>query len=341
VSETTERTLGKTAVVLSELGLGGAPFGDLFTRLDDAVVDETMAAAWDVGIRYFDTAPHYGAGLSEHRMGRFLRGVPRDDFVLSTKVGRVLRPAEAPEPGGRGPFVGGLPFAQVFGYGYDAVLRAYEDSLQRLGLARIDLLLIHDLDVGHHPGTGVLAAHLDDLAEGGIRALEQLRASGAIRAVGAGVNELGMIPRLLERVDLDVVLLATPYTLLGQEALDEELPLCAERGIGVVVGAVFNSGILAAPAGASAPYNYAAAPAEAVERVERLRAVCGHHDVSLAAVALRFPLAHPLVASVIPGAISPQQVRANAACFGEQIPPALWAELKAEGLLRMDAPVPQ
>jgi D-threo-aldose 1-dehydrogenase len=334
------RRLGRTDVELPELGLGGAPFGDLFTALDDAVVDATLQAAWGAGIRFFDSAPHYGAGLSEHRLGRFLRHVPRDEFLLSTKVGRVLRPAPGRRDLERGPFVGGLPFEQVFDYGYDAVQRSHEDSLQRLGLARVDLLLIHDLDVRHHPDPDVRRRHLDDLAAGGMRALEELKAGGAIRAIGAGVNEPEMIPTLLERVALDFVLLAMPYTLLDQRALDDGLPLCAEHGVGVVVGAVFNSGILAAERAEDAPYNYAAAPREVIDRVEALRAACDRHGAPLPAAALRFPLCHPSVASVIPGALEPAHVEANAAHVRREIPPALWADLIAEGLLREDAPVP-
>jgi D-threo-aldose 1-dehydrogenase len=334
------RRLGRTDVELPELGLGCAPLGDLFERLDEDVADATLGAAWESGIRFFDTAPHYGAGLSEHRLGHALRGVPPGDVVVSTKVGRVLRPSDAPDPAGRGPFVGGLTFAQEFDYGYDGVLRALDGSLQRLGRSRVDLVAIHDLDVGHHPDPAVLARHLDDVTKGGAKALDELRAAGAIRAVGAGVNELGMIPVLLERVELDYVILAMPYTLLDQEALDDELPLCAERGVGVIVGAVFASGVLAAPPAAGTTYGYDVPPPGVVERVERLRAVCERHGVPLGAAALRFPLGHPLVASVIPGAVRPEQVRENVERLETPIPASLWEELKAEGLVRPDAPVP-
>lgn len=335
----TAQRLGRTDVELPELGLGCAPLGDLFELLDEDVADATVRAAWESGIRFFDTAPHYGAGLSEHRVGRALRSVPRDELVLSTKVGRLLRPDTKPVPVGRGPFVGGLPFAQGFDYGYDGVLRSLEDSLQRLGLSRVDLVAIHDLDASHHPDPVERARHLDDLAAGGARALTELRAGGAIRAVGAGVNELGMIPALLERVELDFVILAMPYTLLDQGALEEELPLCVEHEVGVVAGAVFNSGILAAPPGTGAPYNYGVAPPEVVDRVERLRAVCDRHGVPLAAAALQFPLGHALVASVIPGAVRPDEVRENATHMLREIPAALWSDLKEEGLVRADAPV--
>jgi len=341
VSETRTRRLGRTSVELPVLGLGCAPLGDLFERLDEEVADATLRAAWEAGVRFFDTAPHYGAGLSEHRVGRLLRGVPRDEVVVSTKVGRVLLPDDAPDPAGRGPFVGGLPFTQVFDYGYEGVQRSLDGSLQRLGTSRADLLVIHDLDRRHHPDPVVRARHLGDLEVGGAKALDELRAGGAIRAVGAGVNELGMLPLLFERVELDFVILAMPYTLLDQRALDEELPLCEQHGAGVVVGAVFNSGILAAPRGVPAPYNYGAASGEVVARVERLRAACGRHGVPLVAAALQFPLGHPLVAAVIPGAVTPGQVRENVEQLAGRVPGALWGELKAEGLIRHDAPVPE
>ncbi len=340
MSEIHSSRLGRTAVELPALGLGCAPLGDLFERLDERAADDVVRAAWEAGVRFFDTAPHYGAGLSEHRLGRGLRDMPRDELVLSTKVGRLLRPDAEPDPSSRGPFVGGLRFAQVFDYGYDAIMRSHEDSLQRLGLSRIDLAVIHDLDVRHHPDPAIRAEHLDDLAAGGAGALEELRGGGVVGAVGAGVNELGMIPVLLERVDLDFVVLAMPYTLLDQGALDEELPLCVEHGVMVVVGAVFNSGILAAPSGAPGPYNYGAPPPDVLRRVERLRAVCVRHGVPLAGAALQFPLGHPAVASVIPGAVSAAQVRENVESFTTPVPAAVWAELKAEGLLRVDAPVP-
>jgi D-threo-aldose 1-dehydrogenase len=290
-----------------------------------------LDAAWESGIRYFDTAPYYGHGQSEHRIGRFLRNRPRDEFLLSTKVGRVLRPGA----GQSGRWAGGLAFGAVFDYGYDGVLRSYEDSLQRLGLTRVDLLVVHDLDPGHHAPES-LEEHLDRLEAGGRRALEELRRSSDVRAIGAGANELGMIPRVLERVELDFVILAMPYTLLHQEALDEELPLVEARGVGVIVGAPFQSGLLA---GADT-YNYGPVPPDVEERVRRLREVCERHDVPLAAASLQFPLAHPAVASVIPGAVRPEQVRENAAHLATRAPAALWRQLQDEGLLRAGAPVP-
>lgn len=330
--------LGRTGLRVTRLGLGGAPLGDLFVRLTDAEADGVLEAAWEAGVRLFDTAPFYGFGQSEHRVGRFLRGVPRDDVVLSTKVGRLLRPAR---PGAdRGRWSGGLAFEARFDYGYDGVLRSFEDSLQRLGLPRVDVLLVHDLDRWTHGSDEAVARHLADLERGGWRALDELRRAGDVRALGAGVNETGAIPRFLERFDPDVFLLALPYTLLRQDALRSELPACLERGVSVVVGAPFSSGILAARDPAGAPDRYEPAAPPVVERVRRLRAACDRHGVPLAAAALRFPLAHPAVAAVLPGAVTPDQARENAAHLGRAIPGALWRELREEGLLDPSAPTP-
>jgi D-threo-aldose 1-dehydrogenase len=331
VNPAERRRLGHTDLELTVLGLGGAPLGDLFERLTDRQADAVLEAAWTEGIRFFDTAPYYGHGQSEHRVGRFLRTKARDEYVLSTKVGRVLRRGRY-EPGA---WAGGLPFEAVFDYGRDGVLRSFEDSLQRLGLTRLDLLVIHDLDLWHHDAEQV-ENHLDALAQGGIGALQELRHAEDVRAIGAGVNEVGMVPRLLERVELDFVLLAMPYTLLHQDALDEELPLCAERAIAVVIGAPFQSGILAG----AGTYNYGPASSEVVARVQRIRAACDRYGVPVVAAALQFPLGHPLVASVIPGAVRPEQVRQNAAALRRPIPEGLWTELKSTGLLHADAPLP-
>lgn len=334
------RALGWTEVRLSQLGFGGAPLGDLFTQVSDTDADRTLAAAREAGIRYFDTAPLYGLGKSEHRVGRFVRSASREDVVVSTKVGRVLR---APvNPGNVSPsiFAGALPFEFFFDYGYDGIMRSFEDSLQRLGINRVDLLVIHDLDYWHHKTKSVVSAHMAKLVTSGWRALDELRRGGVIRGIGAGINELGMIPSLADAVDLDFFLIAMRYTLLDQRTLDEELPLCAERNIGVVVGSVFNSGILATGPVGAAKYDYQDAPPDIVERVRRLEEVCIRHDVPLAAAALQFPLGHPSVASVIPGGLNEEHVRANVHLFQREIPSALWNDLKSEGLLRDDAPVP-
>lgn len=334
------RTLGRTGVALTRLGFGAAPLGDLFTIVSDADAQAAIDAAWDGGMRYFDTAPWYGRGQSEHRVGRGLYRRPRQDFVLSTKVGRVLRPARDEATFDRGMWAGGLPFPHSFDYSYDGIMRAFEDSQQRLGMARIDLLLIHDLDLQYHATPARVTAQLTELATGGWRALSGLKQAGMIRGIGAGINERGMMARFLDLVDLDFFLVALPYTLLDQAVLEDEFPACVARGVGVVIGAVFASGILATGAVPGAKYAYAEATPDMLARVARMQAACARHGVSLAAAALQFPFGHPAVASVIPGALSAGQVTRNLAAFRETIPDQLWAELKQEGLLREDAPVP-
>lgn len=334
----TRRRLGRTDVEVTELGFGGASIGELFVRVPERDAQATIAAAWDAGVRYFDTAPWYGRGLSELRTGAGLRDHPREEFALSTKVGRWLRPVGGETFDGD-PWVGGCRNEVVFDYTYDGIMRSVDQSRLRLGITRFDLALIHDLDRLYFD-EATWDAHFRDLTSSGWKALEELRSSGQIRAVGAGINALGMIPRFLEALDLDAFLVAMPYTLLRQEVLDEEFPAAVARGVGFVIGAVFQSGILATGAIEGAVSDYAPASPEVLERVRRIEAVCARHGVPLAAAALQFPLGHPSVAAVIPGAFHPDQVRRNVAAFHRSIPPDLWAELKHEGLLRPDAPVP-
>ncbi len=334
------RRLGKSEVELTAMGFGGAPLGELFARVSDADAEATLDAAWNAGIRYFDTAPWYGRGQSEHRFGRFLYRQPRPHFVLSTKVGRILKAPAHPERFETGFWAGGLHFDHLFDYSYDGVMRAYEDSLQRLGLNRIDLLVIHDLDFWHHAVEAKVQAYLGQLATSGWRALDELKAAGLIKGIGAGINELGMIPRFLDLVDLDFFLLALRYTLMEHDTLDEELPYCQRRDVGIVIGGVFSSGITATGPVAGAKYNYADATPEVVAKVERIAAVCTRHGVALPAVALQFPLGHPSVTSVIPGGFEPAHIEANLAHMRAAIPADCWAELKHEGLIRNDAPTP-
>jgi D-threo-aldose 1-dehydrogenase len=337
-----QRQLGRTSVTLPQLGFGGAPLGNLFAAVSDADAVATMEAAWTDGVRYYDTSPWYGRGLSERRMGSFLLNQPRSQFRLSTKVGRIFTAPADPEAFAKTErsWPEGLKFEHRYDYSYDGVMRSYEDSLQRLGMNRIDMLLIHDLDLANMGSEALLAAHLSQLATGGLRALQELKAHGLIGAIGAGVNRLGTIPRFLDLLDLDFFLVALPYTLAEQPVLDEELPLCEKRGVGLVIGGVFASGILATGVVPGARYNYhEPSPAEA-QHVRRIEAVCTRHDVPLAAAALQFPLHHPLVASVIPGALHPSQVGRNIQSMHHPIPDGLWAELKQEGLLRADAPTP-
>ena len=334
------RKVGKSSAVVTELGMGCAPIGNLFEKLSEETCQSAFQAAWDAGIRYFDTAPFYGYGLSEHRLGQFLRQQRRDEFIISTKVGRVLTAAKDPETFDGGFWAAGLPFDLRFDYSYDGIMRSYEDSLQRLGLPSVDMLLIHDLDFWFNVVEIKVNAYLSQLFTSGFRALEELRSSGAIKAIGAGINEMGMMPRFLDLVDVDFFIVALPYTLLDQEVLDVEFPRCEEMGVGAVIGALFASGILATGPVEGAKYKYAPATPEILEKTRRIEAVCNKHETPLRAAAMQFPLAHPITAAIIPGALEAAHVRANAELLNHPIPAELWSDLKSEGLLREDAPVP-
>lgn len=336
------RKLGTSGVMLPQLGFGGAPVGNLFGPVSDADAEATLTTAWDAGVRFYDTSPFYGRTLSEHRLGHVLRRYPRGEMILSTKVGRVFFPPADPEEFARRErnWPHGLHFEYRHDYSYDAVMRSYEDSLQRLGMNRIDMLLIHDLDEVSIGSAALVDAHFNALATGGIHALNELKAQGLIRAIGAGVNSIGTIPRFLELMDLDFFLVASPYTLADQPVLDAEFPACERRGIGIVIGQVFASGILATGPVPGARYNYREATPEEMARIGRIEAVCKRHGVPLAAAALQFPLHHPLVASVIPGAFTPDHVTRNVETMRVSIPDELWRDLKREGLLREDAPTP-
>jgi D-threo-aldose 1-dehydrogenase len=333
------RQLGATEVRLPQFGFGAAPLGELFTKVSEQDGEATLAAAWDAGVRYFDTAPWYGRGQSEHRVGRFLYRQTRQDVILSTKIGRILRAPARPDRFDTGFWAGGLHFEHYFDYSYDGVMRAYEDSLQRLGMNRIDLLLIHDLDVWHQGSKAMVHAKLAQLGNGGWRALCELKAAGLIKAIGAGINEIGMIPRFLELFDLDFVLLALRYTLGEQDTLDDEMPLCVKRNVGVIIGGVFSSGLYATGAVDGAKYNYADASPEQLRKVRDIAAVCERYGVPLAAAALQFPLLHPQVTCVIPGAFAPRQVLHNLEHMRRVIPFDLWNELAERGLIRADAPI--
>ncbi|MBX3028882.1 MAG: aldo/keto reductase [Chloroflexi bacterium] len=333
------RVLGTSGVAVTQLGLGGASYGELFHRVPEQDAFAAIQAAWDGGVRYFDTAPWYGRGLSELRTGAGLRPHPRDEYVLSTKVGRWLR--ARPDAGfDRSPWLGGGDFEVVFDYTYDGIMRAYEQSQLRLGLPRYDVAVIHDLDDMYHGAGARLDGYFAQLATSGWRAITELRTAGLVRGVGAGINGLGLIPRFLDLVDLDFFLIAMPYTLLNQAILDDEFPACVARGIGFVIGAPYQSGILATGPRPGANADYAPPSEELNQRVGRIQAICESYGVPLAAAALQFPLGHPSVAAVIPGARSAAQVERNIEVFRTPIPADVWAELKHEGLLRSDAPVP-
>ena len=334
------RKIGLANVEVTVLGFGGATIGGLGARVSEAQAAATLQAAWDAGLRYFDTAPWYGRGLSELRLGRLLREQPRDDFVVSTKVGRILRAPRNPERFDPAPWRGGLPFEVHFDYSYDGILRSYEDSLQRLGLARLDLAIVHDLDLGYHAPQARWDALMGRLITGGWRALDELRTAGVIGGIGVGINPRGMIPRFLELFDPDFFLLAGRYTLMEQDTLTVELPACVERGVSIVIGAVFNSGLLATGPVPGALYDYRPATPDQLDKAGRIKAVCQRYGVPLPAAALQFPLAHPAVVSVIPGPVTPEQACMNAASMRQRIPAEMWDELKTEGLIRADAPTP-
>jgi D-threo-aldose 1-dehydrogenase len=334
------RKLGRTEVEITELGLGLAPLGSLYRSVSDQDARDTLDTALQLGIRFFDTAPYYGFGLSERRAGDALRG--KTDIAISTKAGRLLKPRrEIDASAERCGFVSPMPFEPVYDYSYDGILRSHEDSLQRLGLGRIDILLIHDIGKLTHG-----ERHSERLAElidgGGLKALQRLREEKAVSAIGLGVNEIDICLDLMDRAELDVLLLAGRYTLLEQGAIDDLLPRCTAAGVSLVIGGPFNSGILATGATAADPprYNYGPAPTEVRERVRRLEAVCRPYGVPLAAAALQFPLAHPAVAAVIPGFASAGEVGAGVAHFRTPIPADLWADLKREELIDPRAPVP-
>lgn len=335
------RALGQTGLWVSEIGFGAAALGNLYRPLPDQDAAATLATALDAGMGFVDTAPYYGFGLSERRVGDGVRG--RDGVVLSTKVGRLLTPDPTiRNDGERHGFRSPLPFTPVYDYSHDGILRSWEASLHRLGLGRIDLLLVHDIGRVTHGD-----AHAERFAQltrgGGFRALERLKAEGAIAGYGIGVNEVEACLDCLEVAPLDAILLAGRYTLLEQGALDRLLPECSRRGTSVIIGGAFNSGILASGThGDTVPYyNYAPAPPHILARVQRIEQICDRYAVPLAAAALRFPLAHPCVASVIPGLDSPDRVRSVLALYQHDIPGGLWADLREQGLLHPDAPVPE
>ncbi|MEN6543845.1 aldo/keto reductase [Parvibaculum sp.] len=319
------------------LGFGAAPLGNLYRAMTDGEACSLLHAAGSAGLRYFDTAPLYGFGLSERRLGEFLRGQPRDAFVLSTKVGRVLRPNDGWHAQ-RDYFIDTPPFEPVFDYSYDGIMRSFDASLERLGVDRIDFLLMHDIGEKTHG-----AAHeqlFKTAMDGGYRAMEELRRSGAVGAIGIGANEWEVCNLALDRGEWDGFLLAGRYTLLEQGALAPFLDRCVEEGRGVVVGGAFNSGILATGAVGRAHFDYGAAPQAVVVKVQALDTVCRLHGVPLAAAALRFPFAHPAVVAVIPGFGSKAECDQIMQWMQCEIPDALWAALKWEGLIDRRAPVP-
>jgi D-threo-aldose 1-dehydrogenase len=334
-------TRGGRRLGFSALGFGAAPLGNMHRALGEAEAQAVVRRAWTLGLRYFDTAPLYGHGLSEARLGAALGDQARDSYVLSTKVGRVLEPcAPGQEDSG---IYRNTPHRRVrFDYSYDGVMRSYEDSVSRLGFGRIDILYVHDIDAVTHRSQAASDARFAELIDGGgWRALDALRRSGEVAAIGAGLNVWQACERLMAVADPDIFLLAGRYTLLEQSALDSFLPACAARGVGVVVGGPFNSGVLATGPVPGAFYDYAPAPPRILQRAAALEAVCRRHGVSLAQAALRFPLGHPAVVCVLAGAQTGDELKRNVATLDRPVPAALWRDLVAAGLLRADAPIPE
>ncbi|PZF77491.1 aldo/keto reductase [Aestuariivirga litoralis] len=328
-------------ISFTELGFGTAPIGNLYRAVDPEEAQRTLDAAWKAGIRYYDTAPLYGLGLSETRLNRFLFGKKRKDYVLSTKVGRLLEVCDPKQRTGIGKFFDTPSRREIYDYSYDGFMRSIEFSLERLGVDSIDVIFIHDVDVFNHKTVAARDAHVKTILNSGIKALEKLRSEKVIKAFGAGVNEWEVCEILTRNSDVDIFLLAGRYTLLEQDSLNSFLPLCEERGIGIVLGGPYNSGILATGPKPGAWYNYDPAPKAILERVAKIEAVCKRHKVKLAQAALRFPLHHRNVVSVIPGGVSPKEVALNVATMDAKLPKTLWKDLKAEGLLHADAPVPR
>ncbi|MCP4317861.1 MAG: aldo/keto reductase [Hyphomicrobiales bacterium] len=328
---------GRVDLDVTPFAFGAAPIGNIFRPIGEETSDAMIQTAWDAGVRYYDTAPMYGHGLSELRCGHSLRWKNRDDFVISSKVGRILEPRKRADIDFT-PWVDAAPFEMIFDYTYDGTMRAFEDSLQRLALERMDICFIHDIDV---------FTRGDDQPEvfkqamdGAWKALSQLRDEEVVKAIGVGVNEWEVCHEALKQRDFDCFLLAGRYTLLEQDSLNEFLPLCEERNAAVVVGGGFNSGILATGAVEGAKYNYAPAPQDIMERVRGIEAVCRDYDVPLPAAALQFVVAHPAVPAFAAGTRTVDQLEKNLAWFTHPIPSDFWSDLKQKGLLREDAPTP-
>jgi len=334
------RTVGKTDLKLPVLGLGTCPLGGVYAAIDETRARATFEASWDAGLRFYDTAPWYGLGQAEHRTGRTLYDRPRQDYILTTKVGRVLHApknrATYKPPAWQAP----LQFDVKHEFTYDAIMRSYEDSLQRLGINQVDALFIHDLDHGYFAEESELDAKFNELDTGGYKALEELKSSGEVKAIGAGINERGMINRFLDGADLDVFLVASRYTLLEHEIYRDEIVRAGGHGASVVVGGAFNSGILATGVTDDAKYEYGKAPESVIERVKQLTRVANAHNVPLAAAALQFPLAAPEVVSVVFGAVSSKEVEQNVSYLDVKIPDAFWSDLRNDNLLPDDIPSP-
>lgn len=324
---------------LGRIGFGGAPIGGFRFSLTDDDGVATVREAAKLGVRYYDTAPQYGYGRSESVMGFALRALPRDSYVLSTKIGRVLKPLAHGEriEGWRS---GGLNFRESFDYTYDGAMRSLEQSYLRLGLSSIDIVLIHDCDDATHGASEITEQYYRDTLKGAWPALSALKRRGEIRAVGVGLNDVPATLRFLSDTDIDYVMLAGRYTLIDQTAIEVLLPMAVKRNVSILLASPFNSGILATGTGPGASFDYAPAPAEILERVRSLEAICAQYGIPLQAAALQFPLAHPAVQAVVPGAFRPEQVMQNVKWLSTRIPTDFWQEIRSRRLIHPEAPVP-
>lgn len=336
------KTRNGTSLNFSVIGLGTAPMGDLYELLDEKTTIATVEHAYQSGVRVFDTSPHYGNGIAESRLGAGLRRAPRDEYIFSTKIGRVMDPFGKPpernkdaySPG----FKGGYGHAPRFDYSYDGTMRSIEHSLLRTGLSRVDVVLIHDCDVWTH-GVADAPRRFKEAMDGAYKALDKLRSEKAIAAIGFGINEADTCVKFARAGDFDVAMMAGRYSLLIQNGLAEFLPLAVEKKIGVMLAGVFNSGILATGAVPGAKFEYAPAPPEIMDRVRKIEAICAKHGTTLRSTALQFAMAHPAVVTVVLGAVKPAEIEANAADAAVNVPATLWRDLKSAGLLDAAAPV--
>lgn len=333
-----KKQIGKTSLQLDTLGFGCAPIGNLYNAISDDDAKAILTEAWQAGFRHFDTAPHYGQGLSERRTGDLLRPLQGKDYILSTKVGRLLKPAGYAKE--RHGFVSPMPFDIHYDYSYDGVMRSFEDSILRLGLDRIDILYMHDIGRDTHGDDN--DTHFPIAMKGGYKAMDELRSQGLVKAIGLGVNEYEVCEQALDYGDWDCFLLAGRYSLLEQKSLQTFLPKCEQRNCSIIIGGPYNSGILATGVkGKATPhYNYVPAQQDIIQRVAKMEDICQQYNVTLAAAALQFPLAHPTVASVIPGLGNVSRIQKTIDLFQQNIPVEFWQSLKSAGLLDESSPVP-
>ncbi|MGJ8561368.1 MAG: aldo/keto reductase [Litorimonas sp.] len=330
--------IGETNAFITQLGFGGASVGNLYRAISDQQAFDVLQQSYDKGIRYLDTAPHYGHGLSEVRIGKFLSGCQGQTPILSTKVGRILVPAGEDGPGDYG-FVDPLPFDHIFDYSYDGILKSFDDSCERLSVDAIDILYMHDIGKVTH-GEDAHPALFAEAMDGGFKAMDQLKSDGRVKAIGLGVNEWEVCMETFGHADFDVFMLAGRYTLLEQEPLDTLFTECVHRNVSIVNASPFNSGLLAKRPTKDSPYNYGAAPKDIIRRARRIFDVCDAHGCSAQAAAMQFALAHPAIAGIVSGMSQPRYITTSLAWLAEDIPNSLWSDLKSDGLLRGDAPCP-